>query len=144
MAMPASRPAWSRLAAVAFLSWNLLGLWSLHAQAAMTPLQLAALPERQRTLFEAMPAWAWGVYGIAVVSGALGALLLLVGRGAALPLFWISLLAIVVQFGYSLFPGRALELLGPAQALPMPLLITVVALLQLWTARRGVVRGWLA
>lgn len=145
MATPSvhSRPGWYRVVAFAFLLWNLFGLWSLYAQASMTAAQLAALPAAQQTLYRAMPAWLWGVYGVAVVAGTLGALLWVVGRRGALPLFWISLLAIVVQFGYSLFPGGAIELLGPAQALPLPIIIVVAALLQLWFARWGIRRGWL-
>ena len=58
MAMPASRPAWSRLAAVAFLSWNLLGLWSLHAQAAMTLDFRADLPAIRVPVLAIVPYYA--------------------------------------------------------------------------------------
>ncbi len=80
---------------------------------------------------------------MAVVAGTLGSLLLLMRRRLALPLFWISLVAVVVLFGYCLFPGRMLEVLGPAQSLPMPILVTVVALLLVWFARRSIARGWI-
>jgi hypothetical protein len=69
--------------------------------------------------------------------------LLLLGKRLALPVFWISLVAVVVLFGYCLFPGRMLELLGAAQALPMPILVTVVAALLVWFARKALARDWI-
>jgi hypothetical protein len=37
-----------------------------------------------------------------------------------------------------------LEVLGAAQALPMPILVTVIAALLVWFARRSIARGWIA
>ena len=70
-------------------------------------------------------------------------LLLLLRKRLALPVFWVSLAAVVVLFGYCLFPGRMLEVLGPAQALPMPILVTAIALLLVWFARKSIARGWI-
>lgn len=143
-ASAAPRPGSFRVVAIVLLLWNLFGVYMFHMQYNMPPDAIAALPDGQRTLWENMPSWMWGVYGVAVVSGALGALLLLLGKRAALPLFWVSLVAIVVQFAQVFFPGGALELLGPAMALPMPALIALVALFQVWYTRRARGRGWLA
>jgi hypothetical protein len=138
------RPAWFPVVASLLLLWNLFGIAMFFLQYTMTPEALARLPEDQRTLFESMPGWLWVVYAVAVLSGALGALMLLLRKRAAVPLFWVSLLAVLVQFGYTLLPGRAVEVLGPAQALPMPLTIIAVAALQVWVARRALARGWIA
>ena len=140
----AARPGWFRIVAVLLLLWNLFGLWMFWSQYTMSPAQLAALPEAQRGLFEAMPAWAWVAYGVAVVSGSLGALLLLLGRRLALPLFWISLLAVIVQFAQAFGPGGAVQALGAAAALPVPITIVLIAILQIWLARKGIARGWVA
>ncbi len=138
------RPAWFRIVAVLALLWNLFGLAMAWMQYSMTPDQLAQLSEAQRTLHAAFPGWLWAVDFVAVIAGTLGSVLLLTGRRLALSMFWVSLVAVVVLFGYCLFPGRMIELLGAAQALPMPVLVTVVAALLVWFARRAVVRGWLA
>ena len=138
------RPAWFPVVASLLLLWNLFGIAMFFLQYTMTPDALARLPEEQRLLFEAMPAWLWVVYAVAVLSGAIGALMLLLRKRAAVPLFWGSLIAVLVQFGYTLLPGRAVEVLGPAQALPMPLTIIAVAALQVWLARRALARGWIA
>ena len=139
----AKPPGWFWAVAVLALLWNLFGLAMFYMQVNMTPEQLAQLPEAQRELTQAFPSWIWAVDGVAVVAGTLGSLLLLMRRRLALPLFWISLVAVVVLFGYCLFPGRMLEVLGPAQSLPMPILVTVVALLLAWFARRSIARGWI-
>lgn len=123
----ARQPVSFRVLAVLFLLWNLLGVAMFYMQLAMTPEQLAQLPAAQRE----------------IQAGTLGALMLLLRRKAALPLFWLSLLAVVVLFGYCLFPGRMLEVLGAAQSLPMPVLVTVIAIVQVWFARRARARGWI-
>lgn len=138
------RPAWFWIVAVLALLWNLSGLAMAWMQYSMTPDQLAQLPEAQRTVHEAMPGWLWAVDFVAVVAGTLGAIGLLMGKRLALPVFWLSLVAVVVLFGYCLFPGRMIELLGAAQALPMPILVTAIALFLVWFARKAIARGWLA
>ena len=143
-ALAVKRPTWFWIVAALALLWNLFGVAMAWMQYSMTPDQLAQLPEAQRALHEAMPGWLWAVDGVAVVAGTLGSLLLLMGKRLALPVFWVSLVAVVVLFGYCLFPGRMLEVLGAAQALPMPILITVIALLLVWFARKSIARGWIA
>lgn len=138
------RPAWFWIVAALALLWNLFGLAMFWMEMSMTPEQLAQLPEAQRVVHESLPGWVWGVDAVAVAAGTLGSLLLLLGKRLALPVFWVSLVAIVVLFGYCLFPGRMLELMPPAQALPMPILVTVVGALLVWFSRRSIARGWLA
>lgn len=136
-------PGWFRIVAILLLLWNLFGIWSLWSQYTMTPEAIAALPDAQRTVWQAMPSWLWIAYALGVGGGTLGALLLLLRKRAASALFLLSLVAVVVQFGYVLFPAGGLATLGAAQALPMPLTIIAVAVFQLWLARRGSARGWL-
>ncbi|MGY1425471.1 hypothetical protein [Lysobacter sp. A289] len=139
-----TRPAWFWVVAVLALLWNLFGLAMFYLQYTMTPDQLAQLPEAQRSLQEGFPDWLWALNCAAVVAGTLGSILLMMGRRLALPVFWVSLVAVVVLFGYCLFPGRMLEVLGAAQSLPMPILVTVIAILLIWFARWSIARGWLA
>jgi hypothetical protein len=138
-----ARPAWFRIAAIVFLLWNLFGCYMFWTQYSMTPEQIAALPAGQQQLWNAMPAWMWIVYGVAVVSGALGAVMLLLNKRVAMPLFALSLLAIVVQFAQAFLPGGAVEVLGAGAALPMPAVITLVGVLQVWVARKAIARGWI-
>lgn len=137
-------PGWFWIVAVLALVWNLFGLAMFYLQVTMTPEQLAQLPEAHSELTQAFPSWIWAMNGIAVVTGTLGSLLLLMRKRMALPLFWLSLVAVLVLFGYCLFPGRMLEVLGPAQALPMPVTVTVIALFLVWFTRKASARGGLA
>ncbi|HRF84429.1 MAG TPA: hypothetical protein PLO34_08405, partial [Pseudoxanthomonas sp.] len=77
-----------------------------------------------------------------VIGGVLGALSLLLRRRWAVPMFAISLLALLVQMvgGYAVTPAWAAY---GAAGLAMPALLLVVALLQWNYARRCRVRGWL-
>ncbi len=136
-------PGWFRIVAIVLLLWNLFGVWSLWSQYTMTPEAIAALPDAQRTVWQAMPAWLWIVYALGVVGGTLGALLLLLRKRASATLFLLSLVAVVVQFGYVLFPAGGLATLGATQALPMPVVIIAVAAFSLWLARRAIARGWI-
>lgn len=136
-------PAWFWVVAVLALLWNLIGLWMAYSQYSMTPDQAAQLSADQRTLLEAMPGWVWGVDFAAVIAGTLGSLLLLMRKRAAEPVLWISLIAVIVLFGYCLFPGRMLEVLGAAQALPMPVTVTVIAVFLVWFARKSLDRAWI-
>ena len=138
-----ARPGWFRIAAIVFLLWNLFGIYMFWTQHSMTREQVAALPAGQQQLWNAMPMWMWVVYGIAVLSGALGALMLLLNKRAAFVLFVVSLLAIVVQYAQAFLPGGAVEVLGAAAALPLPIVIAVVGLLQVWVSRKAIARGWI-
>jgi hypothetical protein len=139
-----ARPGWFRIAAIVFLLWNLFGCYMFWTQYSMTPKQIAALPAGQQQLWNAMPAWMWIIYGVAVVSGALGAVMLLLNKRAAMPLFGVSLIAIVVQFAQAFLPGGAVQVLGAGAALPMPAVITLVGVLQVWLSRKAIARGWIA
>ena len=142
-AVAAGIPGWFRVVGVLALLWNLFGLAMFYLSVTMTPEQLAQLPAAQREVTEGYPTWLWVVYGVAVVTGTLGSLVLLLRRKLALPVFWLSLAAVVVLFAYALFPGRMLELMGAAQALPMPVTVTVVAVLLVWFSRKAIARGWI-
>jgi hypothetical protein len=138
----AKPPGWFWAVAVLALLWNLFGLAMFYMSVTMTPEQLAQLPDPQRQVTEGYPTWLWATWGVAVVTGTLGSLLLVMRRRLALPVFWLSLVAVVVLFGYALFPGRMLELMGPG-SLTMPIIVTLIALLLVWFSRRAAARGWL-
>lgn len=140
---PSARPGWFRAVAALLLLWNLFGVAMFLLQYSMSPDMLASLTEGQRQLYASMPGWMWVAYAVAVAAGALGTLMLLLGRRIAVPLLWLSLVAVVVQFSHSFMAGGAVEVLGAAQALPFPAFIIAVVALQVWLARRASVRGWL-
>ena len=124
------------------LVWNLLGVVSYVMQVTMTPEQLAQMQDAERLLYTDVPAWATGAYAIAVFGGTLGAIALLLRKAWAVPVFIVSLLAIVVQMGHAMFMTDALSVLGPTAAI-MPLVIVLIAVGLLLYARRARASGWL-
>lgn len=128
--------------AILALLWNLLGLAMFVMQVTMDEARLATLPEVDRRIFLATPAWLNAMFGIGVIGGVLGALGLLLRRRWAVPLFAVSLLAVVLQMAgaYALTP--AWQAYGPA-GLAMPVLVLVIAA-GLWVyAGRCRAGGWL-
>ncbi|WP_133000385.1 hypothetical protein [Luteimonas arsenica] len=124
------------------LAWNLIGVTMFFLQTGLTPEQIAAMPDEQRVVYEAMPAWLAVFYGLSVFAGALGSLGLLLRRRWAMPLFALSLASVLVQMVavYALTP--AWQASG-ASGLPMTLVIIGIAVFLFWYARRAVTRGWL-
>ena len=131
-----------RAISILALAWNLIGVTMFFLQTGLTPEQVAAMPEEQRVVYEAMPGWLAVVYGVSVFAGALGSLGLLLRRRWALPLFAISLASVLVQMiaVYALTP--AWQASG-ASGLPMTFVIIGIAAFLLWYARRASARGWL-
>ena len=137
-----ARPRWTLIAAILLLIWNLTGIAAFAGQWLMADDQFAQLPPAQRELWTAMPAWAWAAYGIAVVSGTLGALGLLLKRRWAVAAFALCMIAVIVQFSYPFLVSDIGRREGMAMA-AFPLFITVVSLAQLLLARRWMRWGWL-
>jgi hypothetical protein len=58
-------------------------------------------------------------------------------------LLWLSLIAVVIQFGWWILLSGAMEVMG-ASMLVMPAIVIVVAVILVWLAGTGVKRGWLS
>ena len=137
-------PRWYWVVAILALLWMLFGVAAWCMDLMMDPAALARLPEPQQQLYASRPQWLFVVYGVAIFSGLLGAIGLLLRKRWATRLFLLSLLAVVVQFGYTFAAMHAIEVLGAAQALPFPLLIFLVGA-GLWAlSSRAERRGWIA
>ena len=138
----ATRPRAYWWIAVLALAWNLIGLAMFFAQAMIDGEQLLKLPQAQQDVHLATPGWVNLAFAFAVIAGVLGALCLLLRRRLAVPMFAISLLALLVQVvgGYLVTPAWAAY---GAAGLALPGLLLVVALL-LWRYARGCrAGGWL-
>ncbi len=139
---PPALPASFWIIATIALLWNLLGVAMFAMQVTMSPDAVAALPDAQRQVYEATPAWINVAFGVAVVAGVLGAVGLLLRRRWAGLLFALSLAALAVQVlgAYLVTPAWAGY---GAAGLVMPVLLLVIATV-LWAyARKAAARGWL-
>lgn len=136
-------PRWYRVVSVLALLWMLFGVAALLQDAFGSEAMRATMSDAQRQLYDARPGWVFGCYAVAIFAGLAGAIALVLRRRWAVPALTLSLGAAVVQFGYTFVGMRAIELLGPALALPFPLVILAIGAGLVWVARRADRAGWL-
>ncbi len=137
-------PVWFWIVAVVFLLWNAIGIYFFYTQISMTPEEMVrTMGQASADCFAMMPQWQWWAYGIAVWSGTFAGIALLLRRNWAQPLFLISLIAVVIQYGYSFGVLRIQNILGWANAVPLPIFIIVMAALGLWFSRWAARKEWL-
>ncbi|MGQ0589268.1 MAG: hypothetical protein ACT4N8_07030 [Sphingosinicella sp.] len=134
-------PVWFRAVAVLAVLWNLIGVWSYLGHVGTVPPMQEMTPEQQ-VLMATIPTWVTGAFALAVFTGLIGSLGLLLSKAWARLVLIVSLVCIVVQMGWVLFVSEARAVEG-SQAFVMPILITAIALLLVWAASTGVKRGWL-
>jgi hypothetical protein len=125
------------------LLWMIFGVVAWVMDLMTDEASLAHLSEGQRQLFAARPQWLFVVYGVAIFSGLAGAIALLLRSSWATALFALSLVAIIVQFGYTFLAMNAVEVIGAAAAIPFPLVIFLVGIALLWFAQRARKSGWI-
>lgn len=142
-AMQSKLPGWFWILATLALLWNLIGVAAYLMEVTMSPEALAELPEAQSNLREATPAWVTGCYAIAVFAGTLGSIALLIRKTWAVPLFGISLAAVILQMGYVFGGMNAAAVLG-ASATILPIVIVLLGAAFLWFSMGAKKRGWLA
>lgn len=135
-------PGWYWAVAAIALLWEAMGCFAYVTQVSMDAAALAQLPAAQRDLWMAMPAWVTGAYAIAVWGGLLGAIGLLLRRNWARLAFAASLVAVVVQFGWTFLATPALTTIG-ASAAAFPAFIVLMAAALLWFSGLAAKRGWL-
>jgi hypothetical protein len=136
-------PRWYWIASWVAVVWMLFGVMAWTMDLMTDEQTVAGFTEAQRQLYAARPGWLFIVYAIAIFSGLAGAVGLLLRRSWAVAAFALSLAAVIVQFGYTFTALRAIELLGPAAAVPFPLVITLIGAVLLWLAIQARNRGWL-
>jgi hypothetical protein len=132
-------PAWYWLVAVAALLFEGAGAYLFANSLQIEP---ATLPLDQRAVFEATPEWMTIAWAVAIGSGLLGAIGLLLRRRFAEPLLLISLIAVAVQFS-GLFLVKQLREITPEDHLALPILILLLAYGFWQTSKLARRRGWL-
>lgn len=143
MSMQSSKlPAWFWIVTAAALLWTLTGVASYIMDVAMSEETLAKMPDAQRAIYETRPSWVVGLYAIAVFTALIGAAALALRKKLAVPLFGVSLAAVIVQFGYVLFGMSVIATLGATAAI-FPAVIVVLGAFLLWFSMQAASKGWL-
>lgn len=136
-AMLARPPRSYWIVSILALLWMLLGVMAWTMDLMTDEESLAGMSEAQRQLYAARPQWVFAVYAVAIFSGLLGAIGLLMRKRWSVVLLVVSLVAIVVQFGYTFLGMDAIRILGAGAALPFPLVIFGIGAVLLWFATRA-------
>ncbi len=136
-------PTWFWVVSVIALLWNLMGVFNYLNQAFNQEAILESLDQAQREVFEGIPAWATACFAIAVFSGSIASIGLLIRKKWAKPLFVVSLIAATAQFIDWLFFSNAVDAFGPS-TYGMPIFVIIVGLLLIFFSKKGIQKGWLA
>jgi hypothetical protein len=136
-----SRPKWFMPVAVVALLWNLMGCAAYLMDVMLTPEAIAAMTPDQQALYAARPAWAVAAYAIAVWSGALGSLGLVLKKRWAKGALLASLLGLIGQ-DVALFGMSPVAV--PSNAYALQGMVLVIAVLLLVLANTANKRGWTA
>ncbi len=124
------------------LLWNLMGVMNFVMQVFMTDTMTAAMTPEQAELIMSTPGWLKFVFAVAVLAGLIGAIGLLMRKKWCVPVLLASLIAVVIQMGYSSFAMNSLEIMEQSAAFPA--MIVTFSVVLWYYARRSDARGYLS
>jgi hypothetical protein len=139
----AKPPTWYWVIAGIALVWMLIGVLSWVMDLMTDEAALSQMSEAQQQLYRSRPSWIFGVYAVAIFSGLAGAIGLLMRKGWAVSAFALSLIAIILQFGYTFLVMDAIRLLGAAAAVIFPLVIFAIGAVLLWFSLHAKKSRWI-
>jgi len=119
-----------------------MGLMSFYAHVFISEDSLALLPENERALYGQYPLWTQMVFGIAVFAGFIGSIGLLMRKKWAKSQLILSLIAIIIQMGHSVFMTDSVAVYGNMTYV-MPTLVVLVASFEVYLAIKVDKKGWL-
>lgn len=136
-------PMWFWVVAALLLLWQLAGVASFYAHVTMGAEGMGPeATEYDRQLVASLPLWYDIVFAIATFGGLLSGIALLARRRVAVPLAAVSLVAIVVMFGWMFLATDIIAVKG-VWTTYFPIAIFVVGLITLWFARLARARRWI-
>ena len=135
-------PKWFLPVVIIALLWNLMGCAAYLSDAMLSAADIAKMSDAEKAMLAARPVWAVGATAVAVWLGALGCLALILRKGWAVPLLWLSLLGVIAQdiWLFALAPDTGL-VNGTVYGLQGLVLVIAVALV--WLATKAKAAVWL-
>lgn len=144
MAALRKAPIWFWAAAVVLALWGLMGVAAFYMDLMTTPEQLAKMSAYDQKLLASRPEWFMWLYGASVLSGLFGSIALLLRSALARPLFVLSLVLVVVMFGYIFAKTDLIAVKGFTVAAGFPIVIALIGIFQIWLAGLAIRRGWIS
>lgn len=136
----APRSFW--IISIAALIWNLLGLLAFTMQLIAGQENLGRT-EEQTAIYAATPSWMYIVFGIATIGGTLGCIALLMKSCWAKPILLASLIAAVIQMGYTWFATDSVAAFGTVEGIVLPAMVIVIAFVLYRYAIKAIREDWI-
>lgn len=137
-------PAWFWVVTVLIVLWAAAGVAAFYLDVNTTPEQLAKMSAYDQKLLASRPTWFLWLYGVAVWSGLIGGVVLLLRSSLAQAAFVLSLIAVVAMFGYFFAVTDIVAVKGFVASAGFPIVIGALAVFQVWFAGYARRRGWIA
>ncbi len=123
------------------LLWNLMGVSQFFMATFMLDTMIEKLPEVQADMYRAIPMWYTVIFAIAIFSGLLGCITMLLRKKITIALFGISLLAVLVAQGYWILGTDVMEVMGITSVI-MPLIVIVISIFLYFYNKGAAKNGW--
>ncbi len=125
------------------LLWNAMGAMDYVMTQTRNEQYMGQFTPELLEYFYGFPAWVVAAWAIAVWGGVLGAILLLLRNRLAVPVFLVSLLAMVLTTIYQYVLSNGLEVVGDPFSLAFTAVIFLIAVALFFYARAMQKRGGL-
>jgi hypothetical protein len=134
---------WFWIIAILALLWNLMGVSRYLMEAYKVEAIRAEYSADQLAIIDGSPAWLTAVFAIAVFSGLLACLLLLLKRKFAVTLFGISLLCVLIQMISGWVTTDIIEVFGTLDGVVMPMIVIILSIFLYYYSKGASQKGWL-
>jgi len=137
-------PATFWVIAAVGLVWNIIGLAMYYMSVTATPDVIRSMYETEAQVEYVLstPAWVDAMFGLAVTTGVLGAVALLMRKRLAITLFAVSIAAVLTQSLHGFVFTNGMSIMGPsAVAVSVTVIVIGVALLSYATSASK--KGWI-
>lgn len=129
------------IAGVIFLIWNLFACYGFWLEQTMTDEAYTEAYNAASTVVrDKYPFWSMAGYAIGVGGGLLGAIMFLLRKKIALPIFIISLLGAIISFAWPLTNAEAKAAYGPYFWV-MPVIVFAMGAIEIWVSKRKIAKG---
>ena len=127
-------PPWFWAAASLGIAWNIFGLVQFMGAVTATSASLAAkgMTPEQIDVYVSIPFWMNFAFGVGVIGGLIGSILMVIKNKAAQPVLLASLVAYVALYVGDIVHG-VFAALGPPQVIVLTVVVAIAAAL-LWVA----------
>jgi hypothetical protein len=139
-----TRPTWFTTVIIVLTLWALAGVASFVAHVAIGERMAAQQGAWDLDFHRALPAWFAWAYALATLPALAGAIALWRRSRHAVLLYVLSLVGVVIQFGFVFAGTDLLAHKGAAATVPFPLFIALMAGVQIFLAHTARQRGWVA